>query len=149
MFSGSSELVEDILYPGALESRAQIGEDISEMREQLRKQVARLRELRVKKIEEPGMKDNNLLVAFFLIVCFRCILRCGRRQSTQCRCDDRCINAGYRIYSVYCSPIYCITNFKVGFHFLFCLSMIQTIIQAKFSFKAKARAERRSKRDGG
>lgn len=30
-------------------------EDVMEMREQLRKQVPRLRELRVKKVEEPGM----------------------------------------------------------------------------------------------
>ena len=42
------------MHPGALESRAQIEEDISEMREQIRKQVNRVRELRVKKVEEPG-----------------------------------------------------------------------------------------------
>jgi len=48
------ELVEDIIHPAAFESRAQISEDIGEMREQLRKQVNRLRELRIKKIEEPG-----------------------------------------------------------------------------------------------
>ncbi|KAL1719857.1 IKI3 family-domain-containing protein [Schizophyllum commune] len=47
------ELLEDIVRPGALESRAQIEEDIGEMREQIRKQVNRVRELRVKKVEEP------------------------------------------------------------------------------------------------
>ncbi|KAL1687873.1 IKI3 family-domain-containing protein [Schizophyllum commune] len=47
------ELLEDIVQPGALESRAQIEEDIGEMREQIRKQVNRVRELRVKKVEEP------------------------------------------------------------------------------------------------
>lgn len=46
--------MEEIVYPGALECRARIGEEISEMREQLRKQLARVRELRVRKIEEPG-----------------------------------------------------------------------------------------------
>ncbi|TRM68918.1 IKI3 family-domain-containing protein [Schizophyllum amplum] len=57
------ELLEDIVHPGALESRAQIGEDISEMREQIRKQVRRVRELRVKKTEEPDAfygEEGNL-----------------------------------------------------------------------------------------
>ena len=43
------------MYPGALDSRTQIAEDLGEMREQLRKQLTRIRELRVKKVEEPGM----------------------------------------------------------------------------------------------
>ncbi|KAH9915816.1 IKI3 family-domain-containing protein [Fomitopsis serialis] len=58
------ELLVDIVYPGGLECRAQLAEDLREMREQLRKQVARLRELRVRKIEEPdafyGVEDVNL-----------------------------------------------------------------------------------------
>lgn len=52
-----------MVYPGALESRAQIAEDLSEMREQLRKQVARIRELRVKKVEEPG--DYHFIAEHF------------------------------------------------------------------------------------
>src|SRR5688572_7820535 len=52
--SGMSELVEDIIYPASLESRARITEDIGEMREQIRKQRNRLKELRIKKEEEPG-----------------------------------------------------------------------------------------------
>ncbi|KAJ7478610.1 pol II transcription elongation factor [Mycena galericulata] len=61
----SPTLMTDIIYPGALESRAQISEDISEMQDQLRKQLQRIRELRVKKAEEPdafyGMdEDANL-----------------------------------------------------------------------------------------
>lgn len=48
------ELLEDIIHPAAFDSRVQVSEDIGEMREQLRKQASRLRELRVKKIEEPG-----------------------------------------------------------------------------------------------
>lgn len=48
------QLVEEILHPGALETRSQIGEDLQEMREQLRKQLARLKELRVKRVELPG-----------------------------------------------------------------------------------------------
>ncbi|KAJ6593195.1 Elongator complex protein 1 [Mycena capillaripes] len=61
----SQTLLTDIIYPGALESRAQISENIDEMREQLRKQLQRIRELRIKKVEEPdafyGMaEDTNL-----------------------------------------------------------------------------------------
>ncbi len=48
------ELLADVIYPGALESRYQIKEDVNEMREQLRKQFSRLQELRIKKVEEPG-----------------------------------------------------------------------------------------------
>ena len=48
------ELLEVIIDPAVLEARAQITEDLTEMREQLQKQVARIRELRVKKVEEPG-----------------------------------------------------------------------------------------------
>lgn len=48
------DFVMDIIYPGALESCAQLVEDIHEMTEQLCKQVQRLRELRVRKVEEPG-----------------------------------------------------------------------------------------------
>ncbi|KDQ56269.1 hypothetical protein JAAARDRAFT_36447 [Jaapia argillacea MUCL 33604] len=58
------DLLTEIIYPGTLETRAQIGDDISEMRDQLRKQVTRLRELRVKKVEEPdsfyGVEDTDL-----------------------------------------------------------------------------------------
>lgn len=49
------ELLEEIINPAVLEARTQIAEDLTEMREQLQKQVARLRELRIKKAEEPGM----------------------------------------------------------------------------------------------
>lgn len=48
------ELLEEIIDPAVLEARNQITEDLTEMREQLQKQVARLRELRIKKVEEPG-----------------------------------------------------------------------------------------------
>jgi elongator complex protein 1 len=51
---GTQDMLTDIIYPGSLESRAQLEEDLNEMREQLRKQVHRLRELRIKKVEEPG-----------------------------------------------------------------------------------------------
>jgi hypothetical protein len=55
------ELVTEIIYPAALESRFQFAEDISDMREQLRKQVHRILELRVKKVEEPGAFCRNVL----------------------------------------------------------------------------------------
>lgn len=44
-----------MVYPATLDTRVQIAEDLEEMRSQLHKQVNRLRELRVKKEEEPGM----------------------------------------------------------------------------------------------
>ena len=49
------------MFPGALESRAQIAEEINEMREQLRKQLSRIRELRIKKVEEPGTLFNSTI----------------------------------------------------------------------------------------
>ncbi|KAG2015494.1 pol II transcription elongation factor [Coprinopsis cinerea AmutBmut pab1-1] len=48
-----TELLEEVIHPAALESRAQISEDLGEMREQLRKQRNRIKELRIRKIEEP------------------------------------------------------------------------------------------------
>ena len=48
------ELLEEIINPAVLEARSQIAEDLTEMREQLQKQLGRLRELRIKKTEEPG-----------------------------------------------------------------------------------------------
>ncbi|KAJ4471530.1 IkappaB kinase complex IKAP component [Lentinula aciculospora] len=58
------QLVEDVIHPGALESKAQIDENLTEMKEQLRKQLSRIRELRVRKIEEPdefyGVEDTAL-----------------------------------------------------------------------------------------
>jgi elongator complex protein 1 len=53
------ELVEDVIHPALLESRVQIAEDITEMKEQIRKQLMRLRELRIKKIEEPDVFYGN------------------------------------------------------------------------------------------
>lgn len=61
------ELLEEIIHPGTLESRAQISEEIGEMRQQLRKQVVRVRELRVRKVEEPGKLPLHLIRA-------RCLL---------------------------------------------------------------------------
>lgn len=55
---GNPELVDQVLLPCAMDYRAQIGDDINEMREQLRKQVARLIELRIKKVEEPDAFYN-------------------------------------------------------------------------------------------
>jgi len=58
------ELLEEIVYPASLESRAQIAEEIGEMKDQLRKQVQRFTELRIKKVEEPdsfyGTEDTDL-----------------------------------------------------------------------------------------
>lgn len=47
------------------------------MTEQLHKQVARLRELRVKKVEEPGMptRGKSYRVIHWLLHYTRCVLR--------------------------------------------------------------------------
>ncbi|KAF7289209.1 polymerase II transcription elongation factor [Mycena indigotica] len=58
----SPELLVDVIHPAALDSRTQISEELDEMKEQLRKQLNRIRELRVKKLEEPdafyGAEDD-------------------------------------------------------------------------------------------
>lgn len=53
--SSKAELLEDVIHPAAFESRAQLSEEVGEMQAQLRKQVDRLRELRIKKEEEPDV----------------------------------------------------------------------------------------------
>ncbi|KAF8661467.1 hypothetical protein AX16_001304 [Volvariella volvacea WC 439] len=53
------ELVEEIIHPAALESRSQISEELKEMQDQLRKQRNRLKELRIRKIEEPDAFYNT------------------------------------------------------------------------------------------
>ncbi|KAG5650449.1 hypothetical protein H0H81_012203 [Sphagnurus paluster] len=53
------ELIEDVVHPAALESCAQIVEDINECQEQLRKQLSRVRELRVRRVEEPDAFDGT------------------------------------------------------------------------------------------
>ncbi|KAN0081459.1 IKI3 family domain containing protein [Tylopilus felleus] len=63
-FHSAPELFEDVILPGALEIRSQLADDLTEMRDQLCKQVARLQELRIKKAEQPdafyGTEDPNL-----------------------------------------------------------------------------------------
>lgn len=51
------ELMGEIVHPGALETKSQLEEDLGEMKSQLSKQLARVRELRVKKVEQPGMES--------------------------------------------------------------------------------------------
>lgn len=48
------ELLDEVIRPGSLDSRAQIAEDINEMKEQTRKQRNRIQELRIRMVEEPG-----------------------------------------------------------------------------------------------
>ena len=64
------DLILEILHPAALEIRAQISEDLEEMRTQLRKQLSRLRELRVKKVEEPGGCYSSLVTHLLVINLF-------------------------------------------------------------------------------
>ena len=53
--------MEEIIYPGALETKLQLAEDLGEMKSQLSKQVARVRELRVNKVEQPGMRFLSIV----------------------------------------------------------------------------------------
>lgn len=48
------DLLIELVHPGALNAAAQIGEDVGEMRGQLQKQRARVAELRIRKLEDPG-----------------------------------------------------------------------------------------------
>ena len=50
----SPQLLTDIIHPGIHETRCQLADDLNEMREQIRKQLQRLCELRAKKAVEPG-----------------------------------------------------------------------------------------------
>jgi len=59
----------DVVYPGALESKAQFTEDIAEMREQIRKQASRFQELRLKRIEEPGKYLIYLVLSWWRFSC--------------------------------------------------------------------------------
>ncbi|KAG6839915.1 hypothetical protein C0991_010395 [Blastosporella zonata] len=58
------ELIEDVVHPAALDSCAQIVEDANECKEQLQKQLNRVRELRIRKVEQPdafyGTEDVTL-----------------------------------------------------------------------------------------
>lgn len=62
--TSNPELLADVIYSAASDSCAQIIEDINECREQLQKQLNRLRELRIKKVEDPdafyGTEDATL-----------------------------------------------------------------------------------------
>ena len=67
------ELMEEIIYPGALETKSQLQEDLDEMKAQLSKQIARVLELRIKKVEQPGMalegewtRDHRSTCLYFL-----------------------------------------------------------------------------------
>lgn len=48
------DLIETTIKPALLETTAQLSEDIQEMEEQLEKQTGRIKELWIKKVEEPG-----------------------------------------------------------------------------------------------
>jgi len=78
MLHSKLELLDDVVLPGALDCRTQIGDDINEMRDQLRKQVARLTELRIKKVEEPGACHSSVRRPLVLIRHrSRCLLQPG------------------------------------------------------------------------
>jgi elongator complex protein 1 len=59
-------LLEEIVKPGTLEARATLSEEIAEMRAQLSKQLARVRELRLRKSEDPGSLSLELGLIWFL-----------------------------------------------------------------------------------
>ena len=63
------ELMEEIIHPGALETKSQLEEDLGEMVSQLSGQLTRVRELRVKKVEQPGMGVLVLLLGLITNTC--------------------------------------------------------------------------------
>ena len=100
-FHSTPELFGDVILPGALETRAQLADDLAEMHDQLDKQATRLRELRVKKAEEPG-------TPFFLsrILCRshandRCLLWHRGHTSAKRRHDDGRVHGADGVHEVH------------------------------------------------
>ena len=83
-----------------------VAEDLNEMGEQLRKQVSRIRELRVKKVEEPGT-SHRYIPRLKVLTLLRCVLwHTGRqRGSAQCRRHDRHFNGADRVHAVHCRTV--------------------------------------------
>lgn len=51
--------MQEIIHPGALETKSQLDDDLGEIKSQLAKQSARIRELRVKKADQPGKASRT------------------------------------------------------------------------------------------
>jgi hypothetical protein len=62
-----TDLIDSSIAPGALDIRTQIGDDLEEMKEQLRKQSARLRELEEKRKHDPGDSDLPFLFGMLTV----------------------------------------------------------------------------------
>lgn len=75
--SNRTDLIDSIIIPGALDIRTQIGDDLEEMEEQLKKQSTRLRELEEKRKNDPRNFYLQFLIGV-LTVSRRHILREGR-----------------------------------------------------------------------
>lgn len=58
----SSDLLEEIVYPSALERKQTIGEEAAEVLNLLNKQISRIRELRAKRSEDEG----ELFIMFYI-----------------------------------------------------------------------------------
>lgn len=74
-----TDLVDDAIIPGALDIRTQLGDDLEEMEEQLRKQSTRLGELEEKRKADPGTCELPFVIGM-LTVHRRHILREGRAR---------------------------------------------------------------------
>lgn len=115
--------MEEIIHPGALETKSQLEEDLGEMKSQLSKQVARVRELRVKKVEQPGMGVVVLLLLRLILtlgffVFSRRILWGRRSGSPQHRCDDRRLDGSNGLHEVHCRTLHGFKEIKVHFRHL-------------------------------
>jgi len=98
----------------------QILEDLNECKEQLLKQFNRLRELRIKKVEEPGRLLSLMIVyAAANENLFRCVLRGGRHKSARCRCDDGRVDGSHYFYSIYDRSIHRFADLQVRLFFHF------------------------------
>jgi hypothetical protein len=62
-----TDLIDSAIIPGALDIRTQIGDDLEEMKDQLRKQSARLRELEEKRQHNPGNYDSPSLIGMVTV----------------------------------------------------------------------------------
>lgn len=113
----TTELFEDVVLPGALETRSQLADDLVEMRDQLRKQVARLQELRIKKVEQPGTLFPSYRFEFDGVSNTglpRCLLWHRGHESPQRRRDDGCVDGADSVHEVHGRAICHIQGIQVS-----------------------------------
>jgi hypothetical protein len=105
------DLVETIVLPGLFEATVQIKEDLSEIHSQIEKQRTRVRELRERKLADPGTSRSiSVVTPAQELISDRCLLRRGQPGVSGCRRDDRHLPTRDDLHSIYGCSYVCITN---------------------------------------